>query len=116
MALLSTMEASSTASLCWGCRVALISYWGRRTGCLIVLSQVLITSLRVALAVLLPLWILRLILVLGVGADSVADIATVAADSVVGICLKGGDGCCFPIVVLPSYASSLPYPYASSPS
>jgi hypothetical protein len=41
VALLSTMEASSASSLCWGCLAALVSCWGRKARCLTALPLIL---------------------------------------------------------------------------
>jgi hypothetical protein len=62
--LLSTMETSSTSSLHLGCLVVLISCWGRKVRCLIVLPLELISSWLVVLTVLLQLLILPLSLLL----------------------------------------------------
>jgi hypothetical protein len=64
VALLSTVEASSASSLCWGCLVVLIHCWGRKTRCLVVLPLILVTSLLAVLAILLLLWVLPLKLLL----------------------------------------------------
>jgi hypothetical protein len=65
VALLSTVEASSASSLCWGCLVVLIRCCGRKARCLVVLPLILVTSLLVVLTILLLLlWVLPVILVL----------------------------------------------------
>jgi hypothetical protein len=64
VALLSTVEASSASSLCWGCLVVLIRCWGRKARCLVVLPLILVTSLLDVLMILLLLWVLPLKLLL----------------------------------------------------
>jgi hypothetical protein len=65
VALLSTVEASSASSLCWGCLVVLIRCWGRKARCLVVLPLILVTSLLAVLTILvLLLWVLPLKLLL----------------------------------------------------
>jgi hypothetical protein len=70
MALFSTVETRTTPSLRWHCLVVLVSCWGRKTGCLVALTLVLISSLLVILTVLLlllrklPLVLLLLVLTL----------------------------------------------------
>jgi hypothetical protein len=55
MALFPTVETRTTSSLRWRCLVVLVSCWGRKTGCLVALTLVLISSLLVVLTVLLLL-------------------------------------------------------------
>jgi hypothetical protein len=62
MALFSTVETRTTSSLCW--LVVLVGCWGRKTGCLVALMLVLISSLLVVLTVLLLLLLRKLPLVL----------------------------------------------------
>jgi hypothetical protein len=69
MALFPTVETCTTSSLSWRCLIALVGCWGRKTGCLVALTLVLISSLLVVLTVLLllrklPLVLLRLVLML----------------------------------------------------
>jgi hypothetical protein len=64
VALLSTVEAPSSSSLCWGCLVVLICCWGRKARCLVVLPLILVTSLLAVLTILLLLWVLPLKLLL----------------------------------------------------
>jgi hypothetical protein len=70
MALFLTVETRTTSSLCWRCLVVLVGCWGRKTGCLVALTLVLISSLLVTLMVLLlllrklPLVLLLLVLML----------------------------------------------------
>jgi hypothetical protein len=66
-ALFPTVETCTTSSLSWRCLIALVGCWGRKTGCLVVLTLVLISSLLVVLTVLLrklPLVQLQLVLML----------------------------------------------------
>jgi hypothetical protein len=63
VALLSTVEASSASSLCWGCLVVLIRCWGRKARCLVVLPLILVTSLLAVLKILLLVRALTLMLV-----------------------------------------------------
>jgi hypothetical protein len=67
MALFTTVATCTTSSLSWRCLIALVGCWGRKTGCLVALTLVLIFSLLVVLMVLLllrklPLVLLRLVL------------------------------------------------------
>jgi hypothetical protein len=62
--LFSTVEACTTSYLCWGCLAILVSCWGRKTSCLVVLALVLISSRLGVLTVLLLLRKLPLVLVL----------------------------------------------------
>jgi hypothetical protein len=70
MALFPTMETCTTSSLRWRCLVVLADCWGRKTGCLVALMLILISSLLVVLTVLLlllrklPLVLLLLVLML----------------------------------------------------
>jgi hypothetical protein len=69
MALFTTVETCTTSSLSWRCLIVLVGCWGRKTGFLVALALVLISSLLVALTVLLllrklPLVLLRLVLTL----------------------------------------------------
>jgi hypothetical protein len=68
MALLPTVETCTTFSLSWRCLIVLVGGWGRKTGCLVALTLVLISSLLVVLTVLLlrklPLVLLLLVLTL----------------------------------------------------
>jgi hypothetical protein len=47
------IEACTTSYLCWSCLVVLVDCWVRKARCLVVLTLVLISSLLVALTVLL---------------------------------------------------------------
>jgi hypothetical protein len=62
--LFSIVEACTTSYLCWGCLAILVGCWGRKTSCLVALTLVLISSLLVALTVLLLLRKLPLVLLL----------------------------------------------------
>jgi hypothetical protein len=62
IALFTTMETCTTSSLSWRCLIALVDCWGRKTGCLVALTLVLIFSLLVVLTVLLLLRKLALVL------------------------------------------------------
>jgi hypothetical protein len=64
MALFPTVETCTTSSLRWRCLVVLVGCWGRKTGCLVALTLVLISSLLVVLTVLLLLRKLSLVLLL----------------------------------------------------
>ena len=69
MALFPIVETCTTSSLRWRCLVVLVRCWGRKTGCLVALTLVLISSLLVVLTVLLlvrklPLVLLLLVLTL----------------------------------------------------
>jgi hypothetical protein len=70
MALFPTMETCTTSSSRWSCLVVLVVCWGRMAGCLVALTQILISSLLVVLVVLLlllrklPLVLLLLVLTL----------------------------------------------------
>jgi hypothetical protein len=55
MALFPTVETCTTSSLSWHCLIVLVGCWGRKTGCLVALTLVLISSLLVVLTVLLML-------------------------------------------------------------
>jgi hypothetical protein len=62
MILFSTVEACTTSYLYWGYLAILVGCWCRKTGCLVALTLVLISSLMVALTVLLLLRKLPLVL------------------------------------------------------
>jgi hypothetical protein len=62
--LFSTVEACTTSYLCGGCLAILFGCWGRKTGCLVVLTVVLISSRLSVLTVLLLLRKLSLVLLL----------------------------------------------------
>jgi hypothetical protein len=62
MALFTTVETCTTSSLSWRCLIVLVGCWGRKTGCLVALTLVLISSLLVVLTVLLLLRKLPLVL------------------------------------------------------
>jgi hypothetical protein len=64
MALFTTVETCMTSSLSWRCLMVLVGCWGRKTGCLVILTLVLISSLLVVLTVLLLLRKLPLVLLL----------------------------------------------------
>jgi hypothetical protein len=70
VALFRTVETRTTSSLRWRCLVVLVGCWGRKTGYLVALTLVLISSLLVVLTVLLlllrklPLVLLLLVLTL----------------------------------------------------
>jgi hypothetical protein len=64
MALFSTVETCTTSYLRWCYLVVLVGSWGRKMSCLIALTLVLISSLRVILTVLLLLRKLPLVLLL----------------------------------------------------
>jgi hypothetical protein len=64
MALFPTVETCTTSSLRWRCLIVLVGYWGRKTGCLVALTLVLISSLLVVLTVLLLLRKFPLVLLL----------------------------------------------------
>jgi hypothetical protein len=69
MTLFPTVETRTTSSLRWRCLVVLVGCWGRKMGCLVALTLVLISSLLVVLTVLLllrklPLVLLLLVLIL----------------------------------------------------
>jgi hypothetical protein len=64
MALFTTVETCTTSSLRWRYLIVLVGCWGRKTGCLVALTLVLISSLLVILTVLLLLRKLRLVLLL----------------------------------------------------
>jgi hypothetical protein len=70
MALFPTVETCTTSSLGWHCLIVLVGCWGRKMGCLVALTLVLISSLLVILTVLLlllrklPLVLLLLVLTL----------------------------------------------------
>jgi hypothetical protein len=69
MALFPTVETCTTFSLSWRCLLVLVGCWGRKTGCLVPLTLVLISSLLVVLTLLLlvrklPLVLLLLVLML----------------------------------------------------
>jgi hypothetical protein len=53
IALLSTMETCPASSLHWGCLTALVSCWGRKTRCLLILPLELTSSYLTVLAILL---------------------------------------------------------------
>jgi hypothetical protein len=55
MALFPIVEICMTSSLRWHCLVVLVGCWGRKAGCLLALTLILISSLLVVLAVLLLL-------------------------------------------------------------
>jgi hypothetical protein len=70
LALFPTVEICTTPSLRWRYLVVLVGCWGKKTGCLVALTLVLISSLLVVLTVLLlllrklPLILLLLVLTL----------------------------------------------------
>ena len=70
VALFPTVETCTTSSLHWPCLAILVGCWGRKTGCLVALTLILISSLLVILTVLLlllrklPLVLLLLVLTL----------------------------------------------------
>jgi hypothetical protein len=64
MALFPTVETCTTSSLSWRCLIVLVGCWGKKTGCLVALTLVLISSLLVVLTVLLLLRKLPLVLLL----------------------------------------------------
>jgi hypothetical protein len=64
MTLFTTMETCTTSSLSWRCLIALVGCWGRKMGCLVALTLVLISPLLVVLTVLLLLRKLPLVLLL----------------------------------------------------
>jgi hypothetical protein len=64
VALFPTVETCTTPPLSWRCLIVLVGCWGRKTGCLIALTLVLISSLLVILPVLLLLRKLPLVLLL----------------------------------------------------
>jgi hypothetical protein len=64
MALFPTVETRTTSSLRWRCLVVLVGCWGRKTGCLVALTLVLVSSLLVILTILLLLLLRKLPLVL----------------------------------------------------
>jgi hypothetical protein len=64
VALFTTVETCMTSSLRWRCLIALVGCWGRKTGCLVALTLVLISSFLVVLTVLLLLSKLPLVLLL----------------------------------------------------
>jgi hypothetical protein len=70
MALFPIVETCTTPSLRWRCLVVLVGCWDRKTGCLVALMLVLISSMLVVLTVLLlllrklPLVLLLLVLML----------------------------------------------------
>jgi hypothetical protein len=55
MALFPIVETCTTSNLRWRCLVVLVGCWGRKTGCLVALTLILISSLLVVLTVLLLL-------------------------------------------------------------
>jgi hypothetical protein len=59
MALFPTVETCTTSSLSWCYLIVLVGCWGRKMGCLVALTLVLISSLLVVLTVLLLLLLLR---------------------------------------------------------
>jgi hypothetical protein len=64
MALFPTVKTHTTSSLHWRYLVVLVGCWGRKMGCLVALTLVLIFSLLVILTVLLLLRKLPLVLLL----------------------------------------------------
>jgi hypothetical protein len=64
MALFTTVETCMTSSLSWRYLIVLVGCGGRKTGCLVALMLVLISSLLVVLTVLLLLRKLPLVLLL----------------------------------------------------
>jgi hypothetical protein len=66
MALFTTVETCTTSSLSWRCLMVLVGCWGRKMGCMVALTLVLISSLLVVLTLLLllRLWKLPLVLLL----------------------------------------------------
>jgi diacylglycerol kinase len=71
-----TVETSAASSLRRSCLVARIGCWGRKARCLVVLSLILVSSLLVALAVLL---LLRDCLCTAV--EAVVDVGALEGDS-----------------------------------
>jgi hypothetical protein len=63
MALFTIVETCTTSSLSWRCLIVLVGCWGKKTGCLVALTLILISSWLSALTVLLLL-VLTLMLVL----------------------------------------------------
>jgi hypothetical protein len=57
-------ETSTTSSLRWRCLIVLVDCWGRKARCLVVLTLLPISSLLVALTVLLLLLLRELPLIL----------------------------------------------------
>jgi hypothetical protein len=55
VALFPTVETCTNSSLRWRCLVVLVGCWGSKTGCLVALTLILISSLLVILTVLLLL-------------------------------------------------------------
>jgi hypothetical protein len=64
MALFPIVETCTTSSLSWRYLIVLVGCWDRKTGCLVALTLVLISSLLVVLTVLLLLRKLSLVLLL----------------------------------------------------
>jgi hypothetical protein len=64
MALFTTVETCTTSSLSWRYLIILVGCWGRKTGCLVALTLVLISSRLSVLTVLLLLLLRKLPLVL----------------------------------------------------
>jgi hypothetical protein len=64
MALFPAVETCTNSSLSWCCLIVLVGCWGGKTGCLVALTLVLISSLLVSLTVLLLLRKLPLVLLL----------------------------------------------------
>jgi hypothetical protein len=64
VALFPIVETCTTSSLRWCCLAVLVGCWGRKTGYLVALTLILISSLLVVLAVLLLLLLRKLPLVL----------------------------------------------------
>jgi hypothetical protein len=64
VALFPTVETHTNSSLRWRCLIVLDGCWGKKTGCLVALMLVLISSLLVILTILLLLLLRKLPLVL----------------------------------------------------
>jgi hypothetical protein len=64
VALFPTVETCTTSSLSWCYLIVLVGCWGKKMGCLVALTLVLISSLLVVLTVLLLLRKLPLVLLL----------------------------------------------------
>jgi hypothetical protein len=64
MALFPIVETCTTSSLRWSYLVVLVGCWGKKAGCLVALTLILISSLLVVLAVMLLLRKLPLVLLL----------------------------------------------------
>jgi hypothetical protein len=64
VALFPTVETCTTSSLSWRYLIVLVGCWGKKMGCLVALTLVLISSLLVVMSVLLLLRKLPLVLLL----------------------------------------------------